>query len=118
MEAEVIYYCEDHDDVDFTILSETFGSPEEVANDFFSELGGSLATKTSVFTKRLIYIIAAVITILVVGISFHTYYVQHKLFDVQYIESITYEGELTPNATSSTYAVEYYYSEEDILNNE
>ena len=118
LEAEVIYYCEDHDGVDFTILSEAFGSPEEVANDFLSELGGSLATRTNVFTKRFIYIIATVITILAVGISIHTYYVQHKLSNVEYIESITYEGELTPNATSSTYAVEYYYSEDDIINNE
>jgi len=31
LEAEVIYYCEDHDNVDFSILSACFGKPEDIA---------------------------------------------------------------------------------------
>lgn len=119
MEAEVIYYCEDHDSVDFAALSDCFGSPEEVANDFLSELGSNAMNKANLVKQRIllvsaIFIIMAIVSFL--GISIHTYYVQQTVLDSHYIESITYEGELTPDMTGPTYEAEYYYSENEILN--
>ena len=116
LEAEVIYYCEDHNDVDFATLSACFGTPEDIADNFISELGTDEVRKIGRTRKRILYLIATFIivtTILVIGVELYTYHIQQKFEDVQFIESITYEGELTPDVTSSTYATEYYYSEED-----
>lgn len=116
MEAEVIYYCEDHDYVDFAILSEYFGRPEDIARDFLSELGESALTRTNNIKQRLIYLtilIVLMLTILVAGVSIYTDYKQQQALDTYYIESITYEGELSPGATSPTYTVEHFTSEDD-----
>lgn len=118
MEAEVIYYCEDHNDVDFATLSKYFGKPEDVAKDFLSELGESAAVEASSNKQKLIYFLITIVSIVVVGLAIHISYLQHALPDVQYIESITYEGELSPGATSEAYKSEYYYSEEEIQNTE
>lgn len=118
LEAEVIYYCEDHNDVDFATLSKYFGKPEDVAKDFLSELGESAAVEASSNKQKLIYFLITIVSIVVVGLAIHISYLQHALLDVQYIESITYEGELSPGATSEAYKSEYYYSEEEIQNTE
>ena len=118
LEAEVIYYCEDHDDVDFVALSECFGRPEDVAKDFLSELGESSLTRANNFKQHLICITILIVimaTVLVAGVSIYTDYKQQQALDVYYIEEITYEGELTPDIAGPTYAVDSYYSEEDIL---
>lgn len=111
MEAEVIYYCEDHDSVDFTILSETFGSPEDIANDFLAELG-VIAVKREGFIKRhllrFIMTIVFITMLLVAGVGIHTYYVQNKLLNGHYVESITYEETITPYATAPIYSVETF----------
>lgn len=94
LEAEVIYYCEDHDGVDFAILSENFGSPEEIANDFLSELGGSTVTKAHNVKQRLVLFTAIVVistTIFVAGLEIISYYKQQQALDGHYVESITYE---------------------------
>lgn len=117
MEAEVIYYCEDHDDVDFVALSECFGSPEEVAKDFLSELGANTINKASLVKQRLILFVVIFIIIsavLFISISIHVYYIQQTILDSHYIESITYEGQLTPDMTGATFEAEYYYSENEI----
>ena len=115
LEAEVIYYCEDHDYVDLATLSEYFGNPEDVARDFLSELGESTLTKTNDIKQRLIYfaiLIVLMIAILVASVSIYTDYKQQQALDTYYIESITYEGELSPGATSPTFAVEHFTSED------
>lgn len=111
MEAEVIYYCEDHDDVDFAMLSECFGNPEDVANDFLSEIGVQ-AVNTSNRTKQYILCffisLAVVITIIAAVLETYTNYKQQQALDGYFVESITYVGELSPGATSPTYEVEYF----------
>ena len=117
MEADVIYYCEDHDDVDFDALSKSFGSPEEVANDFFAELGANVVNRENVTRQRITYIALALImalTILIAGIKIYSSYKQHQALDGYYIESITYEGELTPGATSPAYWSEDFSSTESL----
>lgn len=108
MEAEVIYYCEDHNDVDLATLSKYFGKPEDVAKDFLSELGESAAVEASSIKQKIIYFLITIVAIVVVGIAIHISYLQHTLLDVQYIESITYEGELTTDVTGPTYAQESF----------
>lgn len=114
MEAEVIYYCEDHDSADFNELSESFGSPEEIANDFLSELGAKSINKANLTKQRIQYacIIFFVTTIILVsGIKIYTAYKQQKALDVHYIESITYEGDITPCIVGPTDWVDQFGSE-------
>lgn len=106
LEAELIYYCEDHDDVDFVALSECFGSPEEVANDFLSELGANTINKASLIRRRVMYLIAilvASVTILIAGVEIYIFYQQQQVLDVHYIESITYEENIEQYTTAPIY---------------
>lgn len=121
MEAEVIYYCEDHDHVDLVTLSNYFGSPEDVARDFLSELGESALIKSNSIKFRLRNITIAFIIVaffLIIGLKIFISYKQQQILDGYYVESITYEGELSPGATSPTYIVEYYHSKDEVPNTE
>ena len=121
LEAEVIYYCEDHENVDFAALAECFGQPDEVANDFLSELGSNTINKASLIRQRVMYLSVFTIvmaTLIAAGVKIYAAYKQQQALEGYYIESITYEGELSPGATSQTYESEYYYSEEEIQNTE
>lgn len=108
LEAEVIYYCEDHNDVDLATLSKYFGKPEDVAKDFLLELGESAAVEASSIKQKIIYFLITIVAIVVIGIAIHISYLQHTLLDGQYIESITYEGELTTDITGPTYEQESF----------
>ena len=120
LEAEVIYYCEDHDNVDFAILSEYFGSPDDVARDFLAELGESTLSETIDNKQRLIRI-AILIVIVVAGVSIYTDYKQQQALDTYYIESITQEGPLTEEPAvwvlteNNGENVYWEYNEEDNL---
>lgn len=108
MEAEVIYYCEDHDYVDFAALSDHFGFPEDVAKDFLSELGINAVNKSNKSKQYILYFIALVaVCVIIFAAVVETYanYKQQKALDVHYIESITYEGDVEQYATSPTYWV-------------
>lgn len=120
LEADVIYYCEDHDDVDFAALTKCFGSPEEVASDFFAELGANVVNRENFTRQRITYITLALVmalTVLIAGIKIYSSYKQHQALDGYYIESITYEGELTPGATSPAYWSEDFSSTESLTEN-
>ncbi len=114
MEAEVIYYCEDHDNVDFSTLSVWFGKPEDVAKDFLSELGESAAIEANSNRQKFFFIFFAIILFVIVGIAIHIGYIQHTLLDIQYVESITYEEDSKVYITGPTYALENGHSEEEI----
>lgn len=114
LEAEVLYYCEDHDNVDFSVLSACFGKPEDVAKDFLSELGESAAIEANSNRQKFFFIFLAIILFVIVGIAIHIGYVQHTLLDIQYIESITYEEDSNVYITGPTYALENGHSEEEI----
>lgn len=106
MEAEVVYYCEDHDNVDFAILSECFGKPEDVAKDFLSELGESVVVEENSNRQRFFYLLLTIFTFIVLGVAIHISYIQHTLLDTQYIESISDEKDLSAYITGFTYAIE------------
>lgn len=111
MEAEVVYYCEDHDYVDFSILSEHFGNPEDIARDFLSELGESTLTRTNNVKQHFIHftiLIVFLLAIIVAGVSIYTDYKQQQALDVYYIEEITYEGDVTPYASNPVYFAETF----------
>ncbi len=107
MEDEVDFFCEDFDGVDFAALEKRFGKPEDVAKEFLSELGGSALTKVNRFKHSLAYLFIIVVITAVIfasGVSVYTDYKQQKALDSYYIESITYEGELTSDMLDPTYA--------------
>lgn len=112
MEAEVLYYCEDYDGVDIAMLSKHFGEPEDVARDFLAELGESAITKSNTIKQYFMYL-TFVIAILAASMVLYAHYKQQQALDVYYIESITYEGELSSGVTGPTYWVEYQSIEED-----
>ena len=120
LESEIIYYCEDHENVDFAALAECFGYPDDVANDFLSELGANTINKASLIRQRFMYLSVftiVVATLIAAGVKIYAAYKQNQALDGYYIESITYEGELFDSSTSSTYATDIYYSEEEISDN-
>lgn len=111
MEAEVIYYCEDHNDVGFTTLVEHFGTPENVAKDFLSELGENAATEAYSIKRKILYLSVAIILVIAIGAVLHTSYVQHTLLDIHYVESITSEGNIATYATAPIYSAESFSNE-------
>ncbi len=116
MESEVGYYCEDYNDVNFAMLSAHFGNPEDVARDFIAELGESTITKSNSVKQRLLHLTFAVLilaAVLVASMVTYTHYKQQQTLDVHYIESITYEADLSSGATGPTYWVEYQSVDED-----
>ena len=92
LEAEVIYYCEDHDDVDITMLFEHFGKPEDISQEFLSELSADAVLKSNSSIRRFMFFGITITIVLLIGVGIHAYYTQQKLLDGQYIETITYEG--------------------------
>lgn len=114
MEAEVIYYCEDHDDVNLAVLTKHFGTPEDVANEFLAELGVTAVNKVNTAKQHILIIFAAIsiaAILLITGVEAYTNYKQHRIMDIHFIEEITYEGELSPNATAPAYWTDNFDSE-------
>lgn len=92
MEAEVIYYCEDHDDVDITMLFEHFGKPEDISQEFLSELSTDAVLKSNTSIRRFIFFGITITIVLLIGVGIHVYHTQQRLLDSQFIETITYKG--------------------------
>lgn len=106
LEAEVIYYCEDHDYVDLAILSEYFGAPDDVAKDFLSEIGIEAANTTNRTKQHVFYFIvslAVIVIILAAAVEIYTNYKQQQALDGYFVESITYEENVAPYVTSPSY---------------
>lgn len=111
MEDEVDFFCEDFDGVDFAALSEHFGPPEEVANDLLVEVGADTMYRSNLLRRCVRYFFAAIFTIaavFIILVGIHTYYIQHKLLDSHYVESIVYDENITPYATAPVYSVETF----------
>lgn len=107
MEDEIDFFCEDFDGVDFAALEKRFGKPEDVAKEFLSELGESALTRSgnAIFRlKHMAFAIVIAAAFVVVGLKIIISYKQQQVLDGFYIESITYENELTSDITGPTYA--------------
>lgn len=108
LEDDVFFYCEDNKYTDYANLTERFGTPADVAAAFMSELDISVVAKTRRVRQYILYLTAAVIigiSILIASVHIYTDYKQQQALDGYYIESITYESDLTPDVTGPTYAV-------------
>lgn len=111
MEAEVIYYCEDHDDVNFSDLLKYFGEPEDIARDFLSEVGISSISNADKKKQHLLNItgILLLVSIALAAIAtIYTNYKQQQVLDIHYVEEITYEDDVTPHASNPVYFVETF----------
>ena len=96
LEMEALYFCSEHEDADVNMLYAQFGSPEEVADEFLSELNertveyyNSKSKRILRFTMAVLFAAAAVLTVLGV----RKYNLQKKLTAEEFIASITYEKE-------------------------
>lgn len=106
LEDEINYYCEDHGDADLSELEQRFGLPEDIARDFQTELDVYSASKAnsrvqSRFKFAAVTVLLVVI-VLVAGVEIGTRLKQQKIMDFFYIDEITYEGELSPEATAAS----------------
>lgn len=89
-------------------ISEKFGTPEDVANNFLSEMNVRSINETNKYIMRGIHLfvaIAMVLSAVIFGVEIHKMYVQHKLSNIYFIESVTYEGEHIIDSSEPTYAV-------------
>lgn len=117
MEAEVIYYCEDYENVNFAALSEYFGKPEDVANDFLSEIGINSVSgshKRKQFIQLAVIMLLFSVVLVFVATEIYANYKQQKALDGHFIESITYEGDIASYATIPVYLTETFESSTDL----
>ncbi len=113
LEDEVFLYCEEHHDADMDALIDRFGPPEELAGDFLPEVNVSVVNEFMKTKRRILILICAVVitvSLLVLGAEIYTCFKRHQILDGYYIESITYEGDITPYITGPTYYVEHFSS--------
>lgn len=91
------------------MLEMQFGTPEELANDFLPEIN-TQAVRGYVRTERrtLVFLVAILILVVVIisGVEIYSRYKQSKLMGGEYIEEITYVGDITPYVTIPTYCKE------------
>lgn len=105
LEDEVYLYCEEHNNENFDGLSRHFGLPKDVADNFLSELG-TVAMESHSSILQIVFI--ALISVLIVFAVIFLNSVNQNRSNAHYNEAITYEQDLTPGATGSTYWVEEF----------
>lgn len=101
LKNEVLCFCDDNSKVDMALLVENFGSPEEVTEEFFSELGNFTANRYFLTRKRLLYITIGVALSAVIFVSFisiRTDSLKQNLLKEVPVASIIYEGESENNS--------------------
>ena len=74
------------------MLFEHFGKPEDISQEFLSELSADAVLKSNSSIRRFMFFGITITIVLLIGVGIHAYYTQQKLLDGQYIETITYEG--------------------------
>lgn len=96
LKNEVLCFCDDHDNVDAAMLAENFGSPKEVAEAFFSELG-TLAANHYMFARRKLLLmtlgIILVTVLLILAIDIRTDFLKEQLLKNKPTASVIYEGD-------------------------
>lgn len=96
LEDEIFCFYADHDDVDIVTLSQDFGTPEVVAEEFLSNLSEQTISCCTKTRKRLLYLtlgmtLTAIIFVTILGVR--TASLRQKMADEEFIASITYEKE-------------------------
>lgn len=96
LETEAQYFCEDHRDTSMEMLSGQFGTPEDVAEMFLTELGSRTLEHYKQRQRILCQIMAAVLLVSLAAAAFvvyDAYVMQQRLDDNKYVDSITYTVE-------------------------
>ena len=97
MEGEVDFFCEEHNKADYAVLAQHFGSPEDIAKEFLSELGGCTNNQIDRVRRCTLYITASIAIAAILfaaGAAIYTNYKQQKVLDGYFVESITYESDV------------------------
>lgn len=105
LEDELSIFCADHAGADTATLSEHFGSPEEVAEAFLSELGEQAVHRYNRTRKRLLLLTLGVILCTVffaVVITVQTTTLRQQLPKGEFVASIAYEAESGRNTSRDT----------------
>lgn len=91
--TEAQYFCADHIDANMEMLSAQFGTPEEVAEMFMTELG-SHTVEHCKRRMRILYKILLGILIFSLAtaafVTYDAYVMQQRLYDEAYVDSVTY----------------------------
>lgn len=93
LEDEVFLYCEDHEEMEMAGLTAHFGTPEEVANNFLTELAPAVRWKYERNKRRVLYAAVGIFLItifLIFAMKLHTYVKQQDIVNGYYVETITY----------------------------
>lgn len=102
LEDEVFLYCEDHEGMEMAGLTAHFGTPEEVANNFLTELAPAVRWKYERNKRRVLYAAVGIFLIaifLIFAMKLHTYVKQQDIVNGYYVETITYTGEQSDQAS-------------------
>lgn len=116
LEDEVFLYCEDHEEMEMAGLTAHFGTPEEVANNFLTELAPAVRWKYERIRQRVFYAAIAIVlaaVLLVTAMEVYTNIKQQRILDGHYIESITRQVDTLPEVTGPTFWVEHFSSEDN-----
>lgn len=103
MEDELFLFGEDSEDVGWDALVAQFGTPENTADEFMS---GLEPCRQRFFLRRRNWAVAAVCTVLVLGMTLSLLYAfQCKSFlnNIHYVESITRKSDTLPEVTMPIY---------------
>lgn len=96
LEDEVFFYCDDHNDASEDQLREQFGSPEDVAQEFLSEVWMQAVKRYKNSQWKLLCLIAGILFMLflfaaVLGVR--TQRLKQQLPNEEIVAAITYEEE-------------------------
>lgn len=100
---EVYLYCDEHEGEDLVSLSKRFGNPEAVAEDFLNSLDGNAVAKSELYSGRVLLVAIAILIVLAMAVGIHRIYVQRRILDSKYIESITFEEDHIIEITGPTF---------------
>lgn len=96
LENEASRFCSRYSDANGAMLSQQFGTPEEVAKEFLSELGEQAVNRCTYTRNKLLRLTAGVIlaaVILVMLIGTRTDLLKHMLPAKEFVVSISYDEE-------------------------
>ena len=97
LEDEVDFFCEEHDKADYVVLVQHFGSPEDIATEYLSELRECAHNQIDRIRRCSQYVtalIAIAVILLSAGVVIFTNYKQQTALNGYYVESITYESDV------------------------
>lgn len=96
LEAEVLFYCDDHSDASEDQLRKQFGSPDDVAQEFLSEVGIRAVKQYNNSQRNLWSLIAGILFVVILFASVlgvRTQLLKQQLPNEEIVAAIIYETE-------------------------